>query len=89
MLVAVLHRTAGVIPLRSLVLDGHFGNHTTLHMARPCDLHLLSKLRCDAALDLPSTAPYAGRGPRRKYGDKIDDDNLPHTPHPCRLADTI
>jgi len=40
-------------------------------------VHLLSKLRCDAALAVPYTGPYAGRGPQRKYGPTIDDDHLP------------
>ena len=40
-------------------------------------MHLISKLRCDAALYLPYTGPYAGRGPRRKYGHKVDDGHLP------------
>ena len=40
-------------------------------------LHLISKLRYDAALFFPSTGPYAGRGPRRKYGPKVDYDHLP------------
>src|SRR5207249_10018525 len=61
----------------SLVLDGHFGHHNALPMARQCGLHLISKLRCDAALSLPYTGLYAGRGPRRKYGHKVDDDHLP------------
>jgi putative transposase len=77
MLVAVLHQITGCIPLRYLVLDGHFGNPQALHMARQGDLHLISKLRCDAALYLPYTGPYAGRGPRRKYGAKIAYDHLP------------
>src|SRR5438067_3831460 len=63
---ALLHLIAGVIPLTYLVLDGHFGNHNALHMARRCGLHLVSKLRCDAALYIPYTAPYAGPGPHRK-----------------------
>ena len=63
---ALLHLIAGVIPLTYLVLDGHFGNHNALHMARQCGLHLVSKLRCDAALYIPYTGPYAGRGPHRK-----------------------
>ena len=46
-------------------------------MARQCALHLISKLRCDAALYLPYTAPYAGRGPHRKYGRKVDYDDIP------------
>jgi putative transposase len=40
-------------------------------------LHLSTKLRCDAALYIPYTGPYAGRGPHRKYGPKIDYDHLP------------
>lgn len=74
---ALLHLITGVIPVTYLVLDGHFGNHNALQMARQCGLHLISKLRCDAALYLPDTGPYAGRGPRRKYGPKIDDAHLP------------
>src|SRR6266567_5429498 len=46
-------------------------------MARQSNLHLISKLRCDAALYFPYTGPYAGRGPRRKYGRKVDYDHIP------------
>jgi len=74
---ALLHLIAGVISLTSLVLDGHFGNHNGLQMARQCALHLISKLRCDAALYFPYTGPYVGRGPRRKYGRKVDYDHIP------------
>src|SRR5919198_6703756 len=74
---ALLHLIAGVISLTYLVLDGHFGNHNALRMARQSNLHLVSKLRCDAALYVPYTGPYAGRGPHRKYGAKLDYDNLP------------
>ena len=73
----LLHLIAGVISLTYLVLDGHFGNHNALQMARQRNLHLISKLRCDAALYFPYTGPYAGRGPRRKYGRKLNYDNLP------------
>src|SRR5262252_7184529 len=71
MLTALLHLIATVLSVTYLVLDGHFGNHNALHMARQCGLHLISKLRCDAALYFPYTGPYAGRGPRRKYGHKV------------------
>ena len=74
---ALLHLIAGVVPLTYLVLDGHFGNHNALQMARQHNLHLISKLRYDAALYFPYTGPYAGRGPHRKYGDKVDYDDLP------------
>lgn len=74
---ALWHLIAGLLPLTYLLLDGHFGHANALHMARQANLHLISKLRCDAALYVPYTGPYVGRGPRRKYGHKIDYDNLP------------
>ena len=74
---AVRHLIAGVIPLTSLVLDGHCGNHHALQMVRQHTLHLMSKRRYDAALSCPSTGPDPGRGPHRQYGDKVDDDTLP------------
>src|SRR5262249_50202562 len=72
MLTALLQLFATVLAVTYLVLDGHFGNHNALQMARQCGLHLISKLRYDAALYFPYTGPYAGRGPRRKYGHKAD-----------------
>lgn len=66
-----------LFPLIYLVLDGHFGNNNALQMTRQCGLHLISKLRCDAALYFPYDGPYSGRGPRRKYGDKIDYNHIP------------
>jgi putative transposase len=74
---ALLQLIAGVIPLTYLVLDGHFGNHNAVQMAQQSQLHLISKLRYDAALYFPYTGPYAGRGPHRKYGAKVDYDALP------------
>jgi putative transposase len=77
MLGALWQLIAGAVSLTYLVLDGHFGHHNALQMARQHNLHLISKLRCDAALYFPYTGPYAGRGPHRKYGDKVDYDDLP------------
>ena len=77
MLDALLHLITKVLSGTSLVLAGHFGNHHALQMTRQCALHLISKLRGDAARYFPYTGPYAGRGPRRKYGRKVDDENLP------------
>ena len=77
MLGALLHMIAGAVSLTYLVLDGHFGNHNALAMAQQNNLHLISKLRCDAALYFPYAGPYAGRGPHRKYGDKVKYDTIP------------
>ena len=46
-------------------------------MVRRCDYHLISKLAVNSALYLRSTAPYAGRGAHKKYGDKLNYANLP------------
>jgi len=74
---ALLRRIGGVLPLTYLVLDGHFGNAAALQMALECNLHLISKLRCDSALYLPYTGPYAGHGPHRIYGDKLNPRAIP------------
>jgi putative transposase len=70
-------RIGGLLPLTYLVVDGHFGNHYALQMTQQCNLQLISKLRSDSALYLPYTGPYAGRGPRRIYGAKLDLRALP------------
>jgi DDE superfamily endonuclease len=74
---ALLERIGGLLPLTYLVLDGHFGNANALEMARACKLHLISKLRADSALYLPYDGPYAGRGPHRIYGDKLNPRAIP------------
>jgi putative transposase len=74
---ALLKRIAGVIPLTSVGLDGPCGHHNALHLARQSHLHLISKLRCEAALSCPDAGPDAGRGPRRQYGRKVDEGHMP------------
>ena len=39
-----------VIKLTYVALDGHFGNYPSAFMVRALNLHLISKLRSDAAL---------------------------------------
>jgi hypothetical protein len=67
----------GDIPLAYLVLDGQFGNNNALQMTRQCGLHLISKLRQDAALYFPYDGVQNKRGAPRKYGDKINYDRIP------------
>ncbi len=45
-------------------------------MARSNDLHLISKLRRDAALFEKYEGAQSGRGPRRKYGTRLDYDKI-------------
>ncbi len=77
MIAALLTRIGGLLPLTYLVVDGHFGNNNALQMTRQCHLHMISKLRSDSAVYLPYDGPYAGRGPHRIYGDKINPRAMP------------
>ena len=66
-----------LVTTRYLALDGHFGNNNALQMVLQSGLHLISKLRCDAALYLIYEGQQKHKGPRKKYGQKIDHRNLP------------
>ena len=72
MLQTFLDTIQGTIQLTYLVLDGHFGNHPALHMVRQCQLHLISKLRYDAALFFPYSGPSPKRGPTPRLGDQVN-----------------
>ena len=79
MLEKLLKRTQEWIALKYLALDGHFGHNAALQMVIQCGLHLISKLRSDAALYLPYAGPYCGHGQSKKYGDKINYNHLPES----------
>ena len=76
MLKTVLATFKGVLPIRYFLLDGYFGNNPTLQMVRKCGLHLISKLRRDAALYLPPTTPYQGRGRPAIYGERLNPEDI-------------
>jgi len=59
------------------VMDGAFGNHNALQMVRQCSLHLISKVRCDAALYFPYAGQQKKCGACQKYGPKLDYANIP------------
>lgn len=62
----------GVLAVRYLVLDGHFGNYPSSWMVLQTGLQFVSKFRSDAALYEPFAGKYCGHGPHPKYGDKLD-----------------
>ena len=72
MLKTVLATLRGALNIEYFLLDGYFGNNNTLQMVRASELHLISKLRRDAALYLPPTKPYQGRGRPAIYGEKFN-----------------
>jgi len=73
---SLLETIGTTIALTYVVMDGHFGNYPSAFMVRQTNLHLISKLRCDAALYPAFEGEHAGRGPKPKYGAKIDCRNM-------------
>jgi hypothetical protein len=59
------------------VMDGAFGNNNALQMVRQCSLHLISKLRYDAALYFPYEGEQKKHGATKKYGAKLDYNHIP------------
>jgi putative transposase len=55
------------------IFDGELGHHDARQMVSQGGLHLIATLRDHSALYFPSDGPYCGRGPRRTYGQKLDD----------------
>ena len=66
------------VKLTYFLFDGELGHADALQMVRQVGLHLVSKLRNNSALYLPYEGPYSGRGPRRKYGPKLDYRHMPY-----------
>ena len=69
---SLLETVAPAVPLKYVALDGHFGNYPSAFMVRQENLHLISKLRSDAALYPAFAGEHRGPGPKPKYGAKID-----------------
>jgi putative transposase len=65
------------IKVKHVVLDGKFGNYPATWMVRETGLHIISKMRHDAALYLPYDGPKPRRGPMPRYGQKLDYQRLP------------
>ncbi len=73
----VLETIGQFLLIRYIVMDGHFGNNNALQMVRQTGLHLISKLRYDSALYFQYKGKQKAKGAKRRYGDKIDYQNIP------------
>ena len=73
MVKALLVRIRPLLRPVYIAMDGHFGNYPAFYMVRQCGLHLISKLRWDAALCFP----WDGNGRRCKYGKRVDYAHIP------------
>jgi putative transposase len=69
---SLLETIGGYLSLVYVVMDGHFGNYPSAYMVRETGLHLISKMRSDAALYFPFNGECKKRGPKPKQGDKIE-----------------
>ncbi|MEI2421585.1 hypothetical protein V6O07_15020, partial [Arthrospira platensis SPKY2] len=58
--------------LRYLTADGFFSKVKFVDGVIDLNLHLISKLRCDADARYLYTGPYRGRGAPRRYAGKVD-----------------
>jgi hypothetical protein len=75
---SLLERITPLCLIRHLALDGHFGNNNVTQMVRQSlDLHIISKLRNDAALYLRYDGAQQGVGAPKRYGAKLDYDQIP------------
>jgi len=73
MLKALLLRFGALLHPLYLAMDGHFGNYPAFLMVRQSGLHLISKLRWDAAL----CYGWDGEGHKCKYGKRVDYAHIP------------
>jgi putative transposase len=83
----ILHVLQGVVTtilaqitalqVKHVVLDGKFGNYPATWTVRQTGLHIISKMRHDAALYLPYSGDNPRRGPTPRYGDKLNSAQLP------------
>jgi putative transposase len=73
----VLEQIGDAFKVVYFIFDGELGHNDAMQMVRQVGLHLVSKLRYNSALYFPYDGAYCGRGPRRKYGQKVDYRNIP------------
>jgi putative transposase len=76
-LARLLQQIGTHLKVEYFLFDGELGHNDAVQMVRQVGLHLISKLRYNSALYFPYEGPYSGRGPRRKYGKKLDYRHLP------------
>ena len=67
----------GELQVKHIVLDGKFGNYPSTWAVSQTGLHIISKMRHDAALYLPYSGPKPARGATPRYGDKLNYAQLP------------
>ncbi len=65
------------VKIKYVAMDGHFGHNQAVLMAHFHGLELISKMRYDAALCEKYEGEQKKRGPKKKYGERLDYERLP------------
>ena len=76
-MITTLQVQIAYLQIKHIVLDGNFGNYPSTWAVRQTGLHIISKMKCNAALYLPYAGPKPARGSTPRYGDKLNYKQLP------------
>jgi DDE superfamily endonuclease len=77
-MITAIHIQIAYLQIKHLVLDGNFGNYPSTWVVRQAGLHIISKMKQNAALYFPYYGSKPRRGPTARYGNKLDYKHLPH-----------
>lgn len=65
------------LQVKHIVLDGNFGNYPSTWLVQKTGLHIISKMKHNAALYLPYAGSKPSRGSSSRYGDRLNYQQLP------------
>ena len=85
-MVTAIHSQIAYLQVKHIVLDGNFGNYPSTWVVRQTGLHMISKMKRNAALYLPYQGSKPKRGPTPRYGDKL---NYQHLPQQARVTSSV
>ena len=85
-MITAIHIQIADLQVKHIVLDGNFGNYPATWIVQQAGLHIISKMKRNAALYFPYCGPKPRRGPTPRYGDKL---NYKHLPNDARISSRI
>jgi len=85
-MITALHIQIAYLQIKHIVLDGNFGNYPATWLVRQTGLHIISKMKWNAALYFPYCGSKPRRGPTARYGNKLD---YKHLPYDARISSRL
>lgn len=76
-MIRAVHAQIAFLQVKHIVLDGNFGNYPSTWIVQQTGLHIISKMKRNAALYLPYDGAKPRRGQTPRYGDKLNYSQLP------------